>query len=632
MRSNKLITLGIAIFSLTLTSCLKPSKNSSHKNTNKSSSKKTSSLNGSSSEETSSFFSYSSLDNTGTVVGTSGGEVKGENNNITLDIPAGALDTDVTISVDYKDDKTEVSDKVSAGFLAGAEFYPSGTKFNKPVEVTMDLVSVPVNDEVSIFCYDEVNDIWDFVSTGSVNINQTVSFEVTHFSKYQALDITPAMLSKYFEIVKTALSEGLSDSWITETYRNYLIYDEHVMDYYQEFGGYYFEPCGMTISGSYETEDRDGNGDALIDTYGYENKKGEVYGYTKDASGVSSYQDYVDTRDNVTEKKEIINVLVSLYYEIITPQIELTATKTKVEKDESTTVTAYCHYRKTGNVIYPDFELPGYYLTVENNVHFSVNKEIIQTNFVGRASFVATALDDKGKDDIKVRFEHLGDDPTSAQENILLEIGSGYTIYGTITQEMSFDFTIITTSSLSVVQVGKLNVIFTYDFEGQINDEEGILSAALSYKNADMSITGTDCITRHPTAGTGGYSLFRQFVSKTPVPAAYSVLASKDANEVVSIPSAGDSFTIFKADLQGDFYSNQGEFRESMYFNFDIKNGSDLLLDFALTPGEATYTSNKNKDKIYAGLLVGEEHIAECGLEITITNIQEKTTQTITVE
>ena len=157
-------------------------------------------------------------------IGSSGGEVKDKESNITLNIPEGALDGDKKISAQYVGEAATFSEAPTINFLAGAEFGPSGTTFDKPVEVSLKLDKTPINKELSIFCYDEVNNVWDFVTPAKVK-NQVATFEITHFSKYQCLDLSITTFDQYVYIVREACNGTKSDQWISDTYLDYLLND-----------------------------------------------------------------------------------------------------------------------------------------------------------------------------------------------------------------------------------------------------------------------------------------------------------------------------------------------------------------------------------------------------------------------
>ena len=126
-----------------------------------------------------------------TTIGRDGGELK-DADNLNINVPAGALNEDVDISATYVEDATLLSNDISMGFLGAIEFGPSGTTFDKPVEVSLKLTNTPIHNELTVFYYDEVDQYWNYSSKATIN-NDVATFEVNHFSKYEVLDLTESM-------------------------------------------------------------------------------------------------------------------------------------------------------------------------------------------------------------------------------------------------------------------------------------------------------------------------------------------------------------------------------------------------------------------------------------------------------
>lgn len=367
-------------------------------------------------------------------IGTAGGQVKDKNTGLELNIPAAALDKKENISIQYIGDPNNLNDKPHTNFLGAMEFLPSGTTFDKPVEVTVELNKEPSNNELCVFCYDEETKVWDYVTSASVE-NKTAKFNITHFSKYETLDITPAMYEKYFELVNEAVNSGKSDSWITESYEDYLINEKHVMDYYEESGGYWYEPCGFFVGGSYQINGKTGDGDQLVKRHGESNKVGNTYGYSKVGGKTSTHRE----ASNKSVTVDAIDVTVTIEYKMITPQIELKSADKVLSKGESTNVNVRCHYAKASNTIYPDIDLPGYDLdleVIEGNLKLSKNR--VTTNSSGKALFKVTAKDDDGGT-VKAKFDVTGEFGTHAEKTIHFDNDekATFNFAGTITQEYS---------------------------------------------------------------------------------------------------------------------------------------------------------------------------------------------------
>ena len=228
MKTSKFFSLGIMALTLILTSCGTTANNSSSQpasNSNSSgqlSENVNSSNNGENKSSSNGSRSTEPNDKVEKTIGSAGGEVKDEATGLGLNIPEGALTNNTNISIEYVNDDQQLSSEPAMGFLGAAEFQPSGTNFSQPVQVSINLTEIPSNDKISVFCYDEVNRIWDYVTEANC-VGKKATFSITHFSKYQCLDITPDMLAKYVDIVNQAQSQNKSDAWITSTYKDYLV-------------------------------------------------------------------------------------------------------------------------------------------------------------------------------------------------------------------------------------------------------------------------------------------------------------------------------------------------------------------------------------------------------------------------
>ena len=244
-------------------------------------------------------------------IGSKGGKVKA-GKSVTIKIPEDALKNDTKISVKYFEKAPDKSPSFS--FLGEVEFGPSGTKFKKPVEVTMKLNHTPNNSTISIFNYDEKNEIWDYVTDAAVT-NDTVKFKVDHFSKYRCVDISPEVLNKYFDIVKAAKKNKTSDKQITQSYADYLKNDVKVMDSYVEQNGHLYKACGFRIDGAYYINGEEGDPNELSKKFGKSNKKGNTYGLSKIGSLLYSYADYIKKAKGEKESQDCISIGVIIDYE-----------------------------------------------------------------------------------------------------------------------------------------------------------------------------------------------------------------------------------------------------------------------------------------------------------------------------
>ena len=564
------------------------------------------------------------------VIGQNGGVVEDEESNVRISIPQGALSEETTITAQYIEDETQSSSDISNNFLAAVEFGPSGTTFDKPVEVNLKLTKTPKNSKIAVFCLDEKNNIWDYVTSATISGNNA-KFNITHFSKYEALDITDAMYMKYVEIVYEAQSTGQSDTWIRDTYENYLIDEEHVMDYYQEYDGYYYEPCGLSIFGKYQIDNKVGNQEDLATVMGSSNKKGDTYGLSQVGGLTVSKAE----ADKVTNNQEVIDVTVTIYYKIINPDFSMSASKDKVEAGESTTISVLCHYAKAGNVVYPDIVLPGYPLNVSQPTHFTVDKTLITTDGSGRASFVATSIDGE-EDTLKVIF---ADAEAYAEGSITIN-GNGYILSGHIKEEFSVTYYVPSDGSYTVVSKGFANITVEYDFEGTLrkNENDDDYSGTIGFSNISGSVSGSvpfetvevDENLKEFRTRTNMFESFKN--SNDNYSETYPITATASSGScVTSLAPNASSINIEAGPYVGTAWFNHtivmindgNPIGGNSSTTFCIKLKPNPLLDFNLEKGEQTNTANYLKDSTELLEIFFE------GYDYSFTGT--KTTQTIIV-
>lgn len=439
-------------------------------------------------------------------IGTSGGKVE-DGDNVKINVPAGALSANTNISVQYVEDQSFISEKASIGFLGGIEFGPSGTTFDQPVQVSLRLTDAPKFDGLSVFCYDETYQTWDYVAPATYS-NGVATFTVDHFSKYEVLDLSEAMMLKFYDLVFEAYLNGKPDSWISQTYKDYLINEKHVMDYYTTYGGYWYEPCGLFVYGQYYINGKDGDQEALHIDVGESNSFGDRFGVSNIAGLTVSREKYYKARENATETTQIVDVTVIVDYKMITPQIELSATENALKKGESATVYVYTHYAKPSNKLFPDIVLPNYPLSLPLPLeHLYTNKDELTTNGQGKAMFVVTSRDGKAET-IEVLFLVGGYFGTSVSNYISFaeKTKKTFEFTGHISQELSFEYWVLDPDAHGETQTGtldsytltidentpgKLSVKVDYDMNGIISFENRYSFAGIiSYSNVSISANG----------------------------------------------------------------------------------------------------------------------------------------------
>lgn len=577
-------------------------------------------------------------------IGPSGGTVKDPDNNVSINIPAGALSRNTNITAQYIESPELLSNKISADFLGAAEFGPDGTTFAKPVQVTINLNKTPKNTSLAVFCYSAQYDVWEYVTDATPNGNKA-TFEVTHFSTYQVKDRTKDFYNEYKNIVNHGQVNGLSDSEIIEAFRDYLVNDKHIMDQYTTYDGYWYEPCGLKINGQYQINGKSGDPEALSHIEGESNKVGNAYGLSIVDGATSNKQGVKGASSN----SETYDVTVIVEYKIIKPDIDLSASKKKLKKGESATINIRCHYTNAQN-FYPEFkdlDLAGYMLTIAKPTHFSTDKSAVLTSGSGRASFVVTALENNKAETITVNFDVAGDFGTHAEGNITLN-SAGISISGHIKEEMNIVWRAPVETmqgSWSVTSNGTFNLTVEYDFEGTlVQEEDKPLTGELQFTDIDVSFSASACSVRgtvDEATGTGDYDFFGSVSSVTPYLPTYNVVGAvsndlcslysddENAKEIATVSGSGNTHVyIVVGGIVGDIsdYGNA--------YSLIVRDSDSLLLDFSLNPGTETYTSTTFKDDFRMWFEVegmGMEFASFEEMNMIVVSKTLKTTQTITV-
>ncbi|MBP5444617.1 MAG: hypothetical protein J6Y28_00460 [Acholeplasmatales bacterium] len=427
-------------------------------------------------------------------IGKDGGKLSDKGNNVSLNIPKDALDKDTEITVKYVSIDEEINDAPTVNFLGAVEYGPSGTKFNKEVEARVKLTRVPTNSTISVYCYDEENDIWDYVTSATVS-NGYATCKITHFSRYEYLDITPEMHDHYETLVRQAISEGKSDSWITQSYFDYLVDECHVFDFYPNFDGYYYRGSGLKIFGNYQIGNNKGDAEELSLVWGESNSIGNTYGKSTVSGSTTTNSEYKTA--TASSNVEGVSVTVVVEYKMITPQFSISASKTIMKKGETADVSLYCHYYDAANTIHQDFPLDGYYLSLtSSSSDFSVDRSSVTTNGNGMATFKVTCNKNNAKAVVKAIFDVQGDFGTHAEGMIHFSSEEGYQISGSVKVEYSFIFKnnpeVMAQGTVLSDTNGSFKFTLTYDAEGIFTvDEDNNINGTLEYKNIDYSLSNS---------------------------------------------------------------------------------------------------------------------------------------------
>ena len=571
----------------------------------------------------------SSHDKIEQVVGKDGGVVRDDADCVKISIPAGALSSDTNISVQYVEEPATISNNVQTGFLGAATFGPSGTTFAKPVEVSLELVGEPTSSSLAVFCYNENEKLWEYVTDATVQYGSIATFSITHFSSYQVANRTSDFYNEYQNIVRHAKANGLSDAEIIEEFRDYLVNYKHIMDYYEKFDGYWYEPCGLKLSGQYQINGEQNDPNHSFISEGESNKVGDTYGMSI-VDGATSSKNEVK---NASSSSEYYDVVVIVEYKLIKPDIELTASKKKLKKGESATISIRCHYTNVANFFdeFKDLELSNYMLTIAKPTHFSTDKSAVLTNGSGRASFTVTALENNKAETITVNFDVSGPFGVHAEGNITLN-SEGHVISGTIEETITINYYPIGIGGY-VTANGEVTLTIEYDVNGSFTVNEGIIDGNVEYSNVTAKMTSSPCRARDEESSCV-YDLFASITNVAPSNASFA-LKGTELDDVCSISTNSSEKEIVTVSGAGKSTVYDGGYSEIVDENtVDFKITSNKpLMDFAIGEAGMSYTYSELKDKLASATItwldIGAFQLEEGGLNCTYSY---STTQTITVD
>lgn len=104
---------------------------------------------------------------------------------VTIEIPEGALSGNINLTAEKMTQETVPG--YLDGFVGGVTLGPSGTKFLKPVKVTVPVSDVSDASKLIVFYWNESEECWESVGMAHVSGGKA-TFEVTHFSKFAMAD------------------------------------------------------------------------------------------------------------------------------------------------------------------------------------------------------------------------------------------------------------------------------------------------------------------------------------------------------------------------------------------------------------------------------------------------------------
>lgn len=138
------------------------------------------------------------------VIGSEGGTLETDGGDVTLDVPEGALEEDVELSI-----ASVEASELPEGAVEGTafDFGPDGQEFAEPVTLTVhyDQDSVDDDDEANLAIHLLRDGVWENVPSTVNTVDDVITAEITHFSVYGAV---PSLASVEIRVDPQPAPEG----------------------------------------------------------------------------------------------------------------------------------------------------------------------------------------------------------------------------------------------------------------------------------------------------------------------------------------------------------------------------------------------------------------------------------------
>jgi hypothetical protein len=119
----------------------------------------------------------SGCDTTGETIGPRGGTLISEDGRFSVDIPEGALASEVELSIEEVD--CELGEAIGSCYAV----FPTGTTFLYPVEVAYELGDMDVNEDIAVVA--EASDGWRVLPDRGVDLDDAVVYaSAMYLSEY----------------------------------------------------------------------------------------------------------------------------------------------------------------------------------------------------------------------------------------------------------------------------------------------------------------------------------------------------------------------------------------------------------------------------------------------------------------
>lgn len=116
-------------------------------------------------------------DSAGETIGPRGGSLASDDGRFSIDIPAGALDSDVDLSIE------EVDCELSTAIGSCYAVFPSGTTFQLPVEVAYEIADMDLTEDIGVVA--QGADGWRVLPDRDVDLEDAVVYgSALYLSEY----------------------------------------------------------------------------------------------------------------------------------------------------------------------------------------------------------------------------------------------------------------------------------------------------------------------------------------------------------------------------------------------------------------------------------------------------------------
>lgn len=412
-----------------------------------------------------------------------GGEVS--SNGISIYVPHGALNESVDITAKSISNPSQLGNSIlPLGMLGGAKFGPSGTQFQKDVEITLPLNEGAVNSENLVCYWSEDSLRWYGVDWADVKGN-VAKFKTDHFSTYAVSGLTMSDMESIVKSIDDGCKNGIDEVSVASSVEKIIMNDMNLMNKWTVIDNVYYRNSAVRVSYMYSYGYNEVNGQAVL-SYGNETcEKGweELTDLTISDFESMSVVDRVKGNqisglsEISKENQELINLLISRKLTTVKPEMVLKAEGKLSKKGDETKVKVKLYCQHTGeknlypkvhsisrpdkgvNDYTPDGEYEDFYiedyessqtgelpmknakikLTCSDKSALSLSETEIITDANGEAYVTVKALKDDAEAAITAKYEFKGkecsEDDIDVEKSVAFESGQGWDVTIEVNEE-----------------------------------------------------------------------------------------------------------------------------------------------------------------------------------------------------